>query len=765
MSQLPKVRSGSKPNGELGFAPIPILIITAIISLAFFKEPIIKTLANLNSALTPTPPPQVQIASPSAQMTDPKKLEKYLTVEAALLGVSNNVSIYFKDLAQDQNISVDPEKSWIPASTIKAYVAIEAFRQRNLGLIDFNQLVTIQANNVVSTELETDEFPRLREGTAATIGQLVQAMIIQSDNTAYNTLLDILDRRTIDLTLRQLGLTETVVGEKLNLDDNQFQQDLTVPGKQPNTTTAKDYATLFDLLYNKQIPNSDEILAVFKRQKINDMIPAMLPPNTQVAHKTGDWAPIYHDGGVVYKPNDPFIFVSFTNSNDPTIIAQLARVAYFRSADYVGKSVENVKPQSQNRPIYTLAEGGNSQVLGEVAAANQKFPEITAADLGITLADLAIDKPDGQKIGQALVMPGSLLYGVKQFFEDLQTSLSITPNQRTNNDLNQALNRLSEVKTALSRGDLTTGAKTLNQAADDLKRAVDQVKNTGSNQDVNLTKIQQASDLNYAVLADIAPKIPTDKKEQFIDLVYNFYKRNQQEVMPTVQKSIIANPVGQKPAIGTVSQIQNGNATVEFDDGSTRQVVLTNTTPVRNFGQTNLTDTKALQNGDKIAVIGTTATDGKIVPRFILNSVPKELPQKHEGTVIEINPNQNTLEIKDKTGQIQQINIQDTTVVQSKDTNVSLEGIKTGSVVTVYGQYTGGASASASAISTPQASSKATLPNQKRKSPSPSSSAPLNLQPQLIIKATSITVTVNGSGRQEMKTQPKSQLPKPPKKD
>src|SRR5258708_7065694 len=142
-----------------------------------------------NKTPAPAPSPQLaQVSKLTPQTSSPADLEKYLTVEAALLGVADNISLYYKDLAHPQDISIEPTRSWIPASTIKSYVVLEAFRQRDLGLIDFNQTITIKGNNVVPTELETDDFTRLREGTQATIKQLVEAMITQSDNTAYNSL-------------------------------------------------------------------------------------------------------------------------------------------------------------------------------------------------------------------------------------------------------------------------------------------------------------------------------------------------------------------------------------------------------------------------------------------------------------------------------------------------------------------------------------------------------------------------------------------------
>lgn len=168
-------------------------------------------------------------------------------------------------------------------------------------------------------------------------------MITQSDNTAYNTLLDILDRRNITSTLRKLGLKDTVVGEKLSLTDDQMAIDETVPGRQPNQTTAHDFSRLFALLYNKKIDDADEMLTILKQQKINDMIPVMLPPNTVIAHKTGTWSPYYHDGGIVFKPNDPYIICIFTNADNPTILARLSKIAYYKTRDVIlGATTRNI---------------------------------------------------------------------------------------------------------------------------------------------------------------------------------------------------------------------------------------------------------------------------------------------------------------------------------------------------------------------------------------------------------------------------------------
>lgn len=707
-------------------------------------------------------------------------LEKYLTVETALLGVSDNISLYYKDLADPQKqISIDPTKSWIPASTIKSYVILEAFRQKDLGLIKFDTEVTVLSQNVVPTELETDEFLRLREGTKATIRQLVEAMIIQSDNTAYNTLLDILDRRNINLALRNIGITETVVGEKLNLDENQFLKDLQVPGRQSNTTTAKDLATFFDLLYNKKIADSDEILTIFERQKINNMIPASLPTNIIVAHKTGDWASIYHDGGVVFKPNNPFILTVFTNSGDPKIIAQMAKVAYFQTADSVGQA-EGPLSQTisqdikKSYPLITLAKlPASSEVLA--AETPEKFPEVTASDLGITPRDFNSNINQASNFSYAFLTPGSILYKVKQFFESQELKNAVNNTDLVKVHLDFAKSRLAEVKALMGSGHVKEANSILAESENQLNQATDLAKKDPVNKDLLLSEIKNVNDLHFAVLAKIGQSIPKESKNEFIDSVYNFYKENQKSVIPAVNSSVIANPIQQKPAVGQVTQIQNNEATLTFDDGSTRQIILPTGTKVRTFQQDSYQGIDSIKAGDRIAVLGLTNKESKVIPQFILKNVPKELPNIHTGTVIEINPDANTLKIIDKQGQIEEINILDKTTIKAKDTNVSLEGIKAGSQVTVFGTTPStptssvlpssgtpippgnqgpGKGGSSSQTQSKQTNQNPGNPNAPQGANQPSSNTPV-----IQIKATSVTVTKNGSGAQE-KVEPKKEEPK-----
>ena len=785
---------------QKGLTPIYLLIILALLGTFLFVRFISPAKPNLIAPQVTNSSTQIPPKDAPSEQIDQARLEKYLTVEAALLAVSDNISLSFKDLDHGKEVNIEPTRQWIPASTIKAFVILEAFRQRDLGLIDFDKEVTIAADNVVPTELETDEFPRLREGTKITIYQLVEAMIIQSDNTAYNTLLDILDRRNINLALKNIGITETVVGEKLNLDETQFQQDLQIPGRQSNTTTAKDLTTFFDHLFNKKIAHAEEILSIFKRQKLNNMIPAFLPQNTVVAHKTGDWAPIYHDAGVIFKPGDPFVLSILTNKGDPSVVAQIAKVAYFQTADSIGQgidqnskttSMQSDHPKSSNQLISLEKLPDGAAVLAEETP--EKFPTISASDLGITSRDLNPNTKQISDLRQALIVPGSILYGIKQFFEQEQLVNARSPSALVTAHLNLAKSRLAEVKRLLGSGDLKEADKLLLESENHLVQATDLAK-TDPNRELLLLKIKNINDLHFAILSDKGKSIPPSSKEQFVDSVYNFYQNNQKNVAPVIKSSVIANPIQQKPAIGSISEIKGGEATLKFDDGTTKQIILTDDTQVRPFQSDNYQNIDSIKPGDKVAVLGLTNKESKIIPQFILKDIPKELPNKHTGTVIEIKPDENTLKILNKAGQVELINILNNTTIKSKDTNVSLEGIKAGSQVTIFGTTEKNTTSSPTTTGSPSTIVSPTpdngspvpvnlthpsgLPNPTSQppqktvsSPSPTTSnqtptQPTSKSPTIEIKATSITITKNSSGAQEKvtpkKEEPKKQEPQKP---
>ena len=73
-----------------------------------------------------------------------------------------------------------------------------------------------------------------------------------------------------------------------------------------NTTTACDLMLMFEALATDKILSDSSrkaIIDILLDQKFNEMIPAHLPDNVKVAHKTGWISGLHHDSGIVYLPD------------------------------------------------------------------------------------------------------------------------------------------------------------------------------------------------------------------------------------------------------------------------------------------------------------------------------------------------------------------------------------------------------------------------------------------------------------------------------
>ena len=78
------------------------------------------------------------------------------------------------------------------------------------------------------------------------------------------------------------------------------------------------------------------MVAILNRQQFKDGIPAGLPAETRVAHKTGEITRIHHDAGIVFGPN-PYVLVVLMRgiedrAKSAALIAAIARTIDAREA-------------------------------------------------------------------------------------------------------------------------------------------------------------------------------------------------------------------------------------------------------------------------------------------------------------------------------------------------------------------------------------------------------------------------------------------------
>src|SRR4051812_15639677 len=188
----------------------------------------------------------------------------------------------------------DPDEQVIAASLYKLGVLAEAERRVDAGELHYGDVITIQPEDITVDGSFEDA------GTELTLDAALEAMITISDNGSALALWRILGGANIDATLEKAGIQNFHVA----YDDTE-----------DNWVTPRAVGTFFTLLAKRQLISpaaSDRMLARLERQQINDRLPAQLPPDVLVAHKTGNLVSVTHDAGIIFTKTGPRVVVALT---------------------------------------------------------------------------------------------------------------------------------------------------------------------------------------------------------------------------------------------------------------------------------------------------------------------------------------------------------------------------------------------------------------------------------------------------------------------
>ena len=226
---------------------------------------------------------------------------------------SPDVAVAMVPLDGREGVLILPDTSFHAASTMKVPVMIELFRQAEAGLLRLedqlsirNEFHSIVDGSVYTMDVSADSDAEVYKaiGKTMSLRDLSEAMITVSSNFAANLLIERLGAKNVQQTVDRLGGTGVVVLRGVE-DQKAFDKGLN------NTTTARGLAALLQKLAAGTAVSAKadaEMIAVLKRQKFNDAIPAGVPAGTAVAHKTGTITRIHHDAGIVYGPR-PYVLV------------------------------------------------------------------------------------------------------------------------------------------------------------------------------------------------------------------------------------------------------------------------------------------------------------------------------------------------------------------------------------------------------------------------------------------------------------------------
>jgi len=230
-------------------------------------------------------------------------------IEKELAQQPGTFAVAFKDLSTGQQILIHERENFHAASTMKTPVMIEVFKQVAAGKLSLqdsilvkNDFKSIVDGSTYSLDPAEDSELALytQTGKKRTLFSLVYDMIIVSSNLATNIVIELVDAKKVTETMRELGAKDILVLRGVE-DDKAFEKGLI------NRITAYDLMLIYEKMAKGEIVNqeaSKAMIDILLDQRSKSVIPAKLPANVKVAHKTGNYGGVVrHDSGIVFLPD------------------------------------------------------------------------------------------------------------------------------------------------------------------------------------------------------------------------------------------------------------------------------------------------------------------------------------------------------------------------------------------------------------------------------------------------------------------------------
>jgi beta-lactamase class A len=217
-------------------------------------------------------------------------------------------AVAFKDLSTSEELFVNEHELFHAASTMKTPVMMEAYKQAAQGKFSLTDSILIknEFKSIVDSSLyslkkddDSDTVIYKHIGEKTTLSSLIYDMIIVSSNLATNILIEKVDAKKVTQSLREMGATDIKVLRGVE-DNKAFQAGLN------NQVTAYDLMLIFEKLGKGEAVSpeaSKEMIAILSDQEYNTIIPAKLPAEVKVAHKTGWIKKLNHDSGLITLPD------------------------------------------------------------------------------------------------------------------------------------------------------------------------------------------------------------------------------------------------------------------------------------------------------------------------------------------------------------------------------------------------------------------------------------------------------------------------------
>ena len=244
-------------------------------------------------------------------------------VETSLDGV---LGVALKDLKTGQTLLINEREVFPQASSIKIAVLLETFKQAEEGRLKLDEFIALEESRKVEGSGILIHLGR--PSLSLSIRDLAVLMVVLSDNTATNLLIDKVGLEAVNKRLDALGLAKTRLRRKM------MDLQAAAEGRE-NVSTPLEMMTLLEKIWKGSAlgePYRKDLLAILAIPK-DSPLRAGVPEGIEVAEKPGELEAVRCDSGIVMLTGKPYVLSVMTtylkhDADGNPAIAKVSRIVY-----------------------------------------------------------------------------------------------------------------------------------------------------------------------------------------------------------------------------------------------------------------------------------------------------------------------------------------------------------------------------------------------------------------------------------------------------
>lgn len=249
-----------------------------------------------------------------------EKVKSIVSSSDAVVGVA------MKDLTTGEELFINEDEIFPQASSIKIHILAELYRQAEEGKFKLTDITPLPESVRVGGSGVLGELGK--NSVSMSLRDYAVLMIVLSDNTATNLLIEKVGMENVNRFLTSNGATKTRL-QRVMMDVQAAKE-----GRE-NIGTPREVLRVLERLYRGELVGkkaSEDMLAILKKPK-GGALRAGIADDVELANKEGEVEGIRCDVGIVFLPESPYVLCVMTKlllepGDGRRVISEISRTAY-----------------------------------------------------------------------------------------------------------------------------------------------------------------------------------------------------------------------------------------------------------------------------------------------------------------------------------------------------------------------------------------------------------------------------------------------------